>query len=440
LTGAQTASVADVSDSDAGSGLRRLLSVLGAPLVAMAVAWATIAYRSPYRGWVLFRPGSFSRWDTGQYERIARSGYTATWNCHAKGLPPHMPPGDYLCGNTGWFPGYPAAMRVVSWVTNMSIPVSGLLVAWASWYLVLVLMWQLLSTARSAPTRWMCLFIAAFFPGQIYFAALFPISLCIAGIVCCLYLALRTARPALAWAGLVAGFVAGYTYISAVVLAPALLLTCLVMPLGRRTIQVLIPAIGAAAGFGAVLLTMQHSVGIWNAYFLSAHKYNVGAHQPIETLVNRMMPLWKYNPRNWRLTTVASQTTLTLALVVSVTALTIGSTIRRRLPEASGAGNDGDAGTDTDDAAPRPLHRRFAEAVEARISPFDLTVLVTTIGVWLVPYIAGGAASTYRSEAFVIVAVPLLRRLPPWLLAVPLAAAVLVAWHLSPYFFNGRLA
>lgn len=439
MTGAETASAADVGDSDARVTPRRLLSVFGAPLVALAVAWATIAYRSPYRGRVLFRPGSFSRWDTGQYERIARSGYTATWNCHAKTLPLHMPPGDYLCGNTGWFPGYPAAMRVVSWVTGLSIPASGLVVSWVSWYLVLVLMWQLLSTARSAPTRWMCLFIAAFFPGQIYFAALFPMSLCIAGILGCLYLALRTTRPALALAGFVAGFVAGYSYVSAVVVAPALLLTCLVMPWSRRTVQALIPALGAAAGFGAVLLTMQHSVGIWNAYFLSAQKYNVGVHQPVETLVNRMMALWKYNPRNWRLTTVASQTTFTLALVVVVTALTIGSAIRGRVPEPRGAGDAVDAGTDTDDPAPRQLHRRFAEAVEARISPFDLTLLTATIGVWLVPYIAGGAASTYRSEAFVIVAVPLLRRLAPWLLVVPLAAAVLVSWHLSPYFFNGRL-
>jgi hypothetical protein len=61
------------------------------------------------------------------------------------------------------------------------------------------------------------------------------------------------------------------------------------------------------------------------------------------------------------------------------------------------------------------------------------------IGVWLVPYIAGGQASTYRSEAFVVVCVPLLRRLPAWLLVVPLGAAAWVAWNMAPYFFNGQL-
>jgi hypothetical protein len=434
LTDTEAAPLTDLRDSEAGSTLRRLMSLFGPAFIAMAVAWATIAYRSPYSGWDLFAPRSFARWDSGQYIRIARLGYHASWNCHAKTLPLHMPPGDYLCGNTGWFPGYPAAMRVVSSITGMSVPTAGLLISWVCWYVVLVLMWQLLSTARSVPTRWMCLLIAAFFPGQIYYPAIFPISLTVAGILGCLYVALRTSKAALAWVGFVAGFVAGYSYITAIVVAPALLITSLVVPRGRRTLQLLIPALGAAAGFGAVLITMQHAVGLWNAYFLSAHKYNVGAHQPIETLVNRMVGMWKYNPRNWRLTTTASQTAVTLFLVVLVTLVTIGSAIGGRHAAMASP-----AGTDAGGEAARSMHRRFAEAVQARISPFDLTFVATTIGIWLVPYIAGGAASTYRSEAFVIVSVPLLRRLPPWLLAVPLVAVVVVSWHMSPYFFNNQL-
>ena len=78
-------------------------------------------------------------------------------------------------------------------------------------------------------------------------------------------------------------------------------------------------------------------------------------------------------------------------------------------------------------------------AIESRISAFDLTFLMMAIGVWLVPYIAGGSASTYRSEAFVVVGVPLLRKLPAYMLVVPLVTAVYVAWHMAPYFFNKQL-
>ena len=376
-----------------------------------------IAIRSPYHGWRLLDPSSFGRWDTGHYLHIARSGYTATWHCPASNLPANLPPGNYLCGTIGWFPGYPFAMRAVSAVTRMPLPAAGLVLAWACWYLVLVLMWRSLAGARSIRTRWMCLLIAAFFPGQIYFAALFPISMCIAGILGCLYLALCTSRPALAWAGFAVGFLAAYSYLTAIVLCPALLITGLLVLRGRPRRQAIIPAVGAAAGFGAVLVTMQVAVGIWDAYFISVEKYRVGAHQPLDTLIGRLRPLWTPHPARPVLNYTASQTLLTLCFVALVCLVTVVGVARGRL--ASGTGP-----------------QTWAQAIESHISAFDLTFLLMSVGVWLVPYVAGGSASTYRSEAFVVVGVPLLRRLPAWLLVVPLGAAVWVAWHMAPYFFN----
>jgi len=401
----------------AASLWRRAVAALGPPLAALLAEWAMIAYRSTYTGWKLFNPSSYARWDSGQYLKIARTGYTAAWHCGARHLPPHLPPGNYLCGTIGWFPGYPYAMRGVSALTSMSVPTAGLVVSWACWYLVLILMWLLLADAGSVWSRWLCLLIAAFFPGQIYLAVLFPVSLCIAGILACLYLALRTSRPVLAWAGFAAGFVAAYSYITAIVLAPALIVTGLVARRGRGRLQTIVPGLGAAAGFGAVLLTMQVAVGIWDAYFVSVKKYNVGAHMPLDTLTNRLRPLWTTLPHGQRYLTVSSwQTLLTMCLVFTVLVVAAVSALRGR-PDGA------DAST----------------AVERRISAFDLTFVMMAVGVWLVPYIAGGSASTYRSEAFVIVCVPLLRKLPAWLLVVPLGAAAFVAWNMAPYFFNAQL-
>lgn len=399
---------------------RRAGATLGPPLLALVVAWAMIVLRSGYHGARLFAPSSFARWDSGQYLRIANHGYTAIWHCGRSHLPANLPPGNYLCGTIGWFPGYPYASRGLSALTSMSVPTAALVVAWVCWYLALIVMWRLLADARSVWTRWMCLLIAAFFAGQVYFAALFPISLCIAGILTCLYLALRTSRPALAWAGFGAGFVAAYSYITAIVLAPALIITGLVARRGRGRLQAIVPGLGAAAGFGAVLLTMQVAVGIWDAYFISVKKYNVGAHMPLDTLLKRLRPLWTAVPPGQRHLTVSSwQTLMTMCFVfvILVVAVVFAVQGRRDLPpEATGV-----------------------TAIERRISAFDLTFVLMTVGVWLVPYIAGGSASTYRSEAFVVVCVPLLRKLPPWLLVVPLAAVVFVAWNMAPYFFNSQL-
>ena len=421
LTRTRTAPEAAASSVDSRPRWRRYWDALGPPFVALLGAWALIAWRSPYRGWSLLASSSYNRWDTGQYLGIARTGYNAAWHCPVQALPRGLPPGNYLCGKIGWFPGYPYAMRALSTVTRLPLETAGLVLAWACWYLVLVLMWRLLADARSMPTRWMCLLIAAFFPGQVYFAAIFPISMCIAGILGCLYVALRTSRPVFAWVGFAAGFVAAYSYITAIVLAPTLLIVGLLVVRGPRRLQFLVPAAGAAAGFGAVLLTMQVAVGIWNAYFISAKKFNVGAHMPLDTLINRLRPLWTSQPGSAQvLNYKAAQTLLTLCFVGLVSLVTIAATLRGRdLTQAR--------------------QQDWSAAIASRISAFDLTFVLMAIGVWLVPYIAGGSASTYRSEAFVVVCVPLLRKLPAWLLVVPLGAAVWVAWSMAPYFFNGLL-
>ena len=420
MTSTQTVAEPVGSEDHAASPWRRRVADLWPPFVALLAAWAMIAFRSPYGGARLFSPSSYARWDTGHYLHIARTGYYSI-TCDPSRLPKALPPGDYLCGNIGWFPGYPAAIRGLSEVTRMSVPIAALVVAWTFWYVALLLMWRLLAGARSPATRWACLLIAAFFPGQVYMAALFPISLCIAGILGCLYVALRTTRPVYAWAGFAAGFVAAYSYITAIVLAPALLVVALVAYRGRQRWQAIIPATGAVAGFASVLLTMQIAVGQWDAYFVSVKKYNVGAHMPLDTLRDRLRPLWQ-SVGSARVLEVRSwQTLLALCFVLVAIAATMAGAVRRNPPEAGA------------------LAARLRTALDRRVSAFDLCFVMMSVGVWLVPYIAGGSASTYRSEAFVVVCVPLLRKLPAWLLVLPLGASVFVAWNMATYFFNRQL-
>jgi hypothetical protein len=416
---------------------RRVAGAWLPPLVALVAGWSLLAYRSPYQGAKLFRPASYGRWDTGHYLQIARDGYYATWQCAKRSLPPHAPPGPHLCGSIGWFPGYPAFMRGVSEVTRLSLPVAGLVVAWLCWYLVLVLMWQLLRDARSAPARWVCLLIAAFIPGQVYFAALFPISLCIAGLLGCLYAALRGSGFRTAAAGFGAGMVAGASYIIAIAITPALLAGALV---ARRRLRMVLLAAGVAAGLGAVLLAMQLSVGIWNAYFISVRKYGVEAHSPLATLSDRLQPLWTPQPPRLQfLQATAAQTLLALSFVALATLVTVARMAWPAKAVAVAPALDAPEVEQGGDPPRGSLPRRWWAAVTARVPAFELTFLAATIGVWLMPYIAGGRTSTYRSEAFVVLSVPLLRRLPAWLLVVPLAGAVIVAWRMAPYFFNGKL-
>ena len=58
------------------------------------------------------------------------------------------------------------------------------------------------------------------------------------------------------------------------------------------------------------------------------------------------------------------------------------------------------------------------------------------------PYLTGGpttTGSTARNETFVIIGVPLLRKLPVYLIVPIVAAAAFLAWRMAGYFYSGTI-
>jgi hypothetical protein len=113
-------------------------------------------------------------------------------------------------------------------------------------------MWRLLADARSASTR---LGVPADRGGSSLGTCTSPRYSDLAvhrAILGCLYLALRPSRPALAWAGFAAGFVAGYCYLTAIVFGSGAAGQRAARAARTQPAQAIISAAGAAAGFGAV--------------------------------------------------------------------------------------------------------------------------------------------------------------------------------------------
>jgi hypothetical protein len=81
----------------------------------------------------------------------------------------------------------------------------------------------------------------------------------------------------------------------------------------------------------------------------------------------------------------------------------------------------------------------FAASTRAGFQAADIVLIIAAVVGWIIPYIGGGKLSVYRDEAMTIVLVPLLRRLPAWILIVPLLAAIWVAGLMAPPFFSGIL-
>jgi hypothetical protein len=378
---------------------RSALTTFGPPFVALLAGWSLIASRAP-KGWTsMFNPATFNRWDAGQYLRIAKHGYRDSTHCN-------ISPSVHLCGNITWFPGYPGLVRLLA-ATHIGYLAAALAAAWGCWYLTLVMVW-VLSRAKETRGRTSrgvaCLALAAVFPGQVYFAALFPISLVTFSVFLCIWLATRTsfATRATVVRSSAAGLLAGLAYPLAMAAGPALLLSALV---ARRRRKVMVAAAAAiVGGFGLVLAYAQLSVGKWNAYFVSEREeYGVRAHNPLEFLTARYHQLLSPSSSTARI--ITQQGALATLLVLVAIVVTVPVLIRAR---------------------------RSADLT-------DVALLATACVVWLIPYVGAGALSIYRSEACLIVLVPLLRRLPVWVIIALAGAAGVVACDMAPLFFSGAL-
>jgi hypothetical protein len=381
---------------------RNALPLLGPPFAAFVVGWTLIASRAP-QGWTsVFDPATFNHWDADQYLSIAEHGYRASAQCH---ITPAFP----FCGNVTWFPGYPGLIRVLA-ATHVGYPAAALVIAWICWYLTLLMVWVLSAdrAIRGGTARGVaCLALAAVFPGQVYFAALFPISLVTFAVLLCIWLATRTSRASQTTTVVrtsIAGVVAGLAYPLAFAAVPALIVGALVTRSRQRRTVMLSGAVAVVTGFGLVLAYAQLRVGMWNAYFITEqHEYGVGAHNPLTLLMARYHQ--HVHPLSSWFRTVTEQGALATLLVAVAIVVTLPALVRAR---------------------------RAANLT-------DLALLGTACIAWLIPYVGAGGLSIYRSEACLIVLVPVMRRLPVWAIAAAACAAAVVAFNMAPLFFSNAL-
>ena len=371
---------------------------VAAPLIAFICGLLLIASREPH-GWAsVFNPATFTRWDANWYLLIARHGYSARF-----------------LANLGWFVGYPLVMRAVA-VTGIPLGYAGLIVAWVFWYLTLLMIWLLSSPAQTSSSRrwgtttqWLCLLIAAYFPGQVYFAAIFPISMATFGMLGCCYWSARNPDWRLA---AVAGLAAGSAYLPTVALIPGLLVAAVATRNRQARTAMCLGAAGVGAGVAGVLVYAQAAAGRWNLYFTGKSKeFGVGAHNPLATIFARFnyfaRLLRSADHREIAGRAIAEQGIL-LALLLGLALLglalaAIAARTSRSLPAA------------------------------------DIVLVIAAVAGWLIPYIAGGRLSIYRDEAMAILLVPLLRHLPKCSLVVSLLAAIWVAAGMATLFFGDVL-
>ena len=354
------------------------------PLAAFAVArgllWAASA--STGRGW----PGAadLSRHDTFLYLGIAKHGYTL-FTCPR--------PGGF-CGNAGWFPLFPLLVAPFTHA-GLSGQTVGACLAALFQLATLVLLWRRFLGGRPTPRSVAALLGAAVFPGAVYLAAVFPISLLalltLAAIAFASHERPRLAAGALALAAVTHPL--GACAALAVSLAEASV---------RRPRRACLYLGAGAAGLCAVALVQWIWVGHPDAYLLVQRHYGHGGTSPVETLryAKQSALTWVHDPG--RVDLVPQLEVLLVALVTAAVVAT-AIVLRRTLDRAG----------------------RAATAFAA--------------SAWLVPLALGGV-SLYRSDAVLLVGVVVARRLPAAVLAGFAVAAAVLGFEMSRLFFQGVLA
>ncbi|NNG36266.1 hypothetical protein [Nakamurella aerolata] len=404
----------------------------------MLASFGFLAVRAGYRLPRWFAVESWARWDSNWYNDIADHGYWVGPPGDARPRPGWIAPQDWFAGNVGWFPGYPTLGRLLSRVTGVSSYTGQLWIGWIAWYLLLCALWRL-TTGAGPARRWLTLAAGGTVTGAVYFAAAFPLSLALAGLLWSVYFVIRSRWRWATPAAFGCALVAGNAYLTSVVAVPAMLAVAVLVLTGRRRRSALAAAGGAAAGFGLVLLQMQWPAGMWDGYFRFTQRYQIDPGNPLHTFADRLKPLW-HNASEFR-TAAAWQTLLTFGVIVLVLGIVLAQLAGLGRPLPTRGGSDPGGGRDgADQAGPQ----RFwlggcSRWLAARVDAMDLLLALLAFGAWLVPLVAGGQASTYRSEAFVVLAVPLLRRLPAPMLAAVVLLQGAVLWNMVPYFVNRQM-
>jgi hypothetical protein len=380
----------------------RLLLLFVPPLLAFAVAHAVDYAAAAHVGlpWGFFGPGRWIHFDSHQYLRIAARRYTFH-HCLKSTDPPHS-----YCGNAGWLPLYPKLVNLLGRL-GTPLPWAGKYLAEACALGTMILVWLLIGPSWSARDL-LALALAAVFPGQVYYFAVFPISL-VAFLSVAFLLLLARRRYVLA--GL-AGAAAAWAYPTGFLLPAVAVIYTAIADRGRSFadwLERVIPSAGIPAlGITALLLAYQVWARAWDAYFLVQAKYGNGFHNPVAIFLASLTggaPArysiagpnlgYKYLPPK-------AQTVLVALLVLALVAasLTVWRTSLTRV---------------------------------------DWVVLCYTVLVWLFPLTQSIAVSRYRSEALLIPVVVLVRRLPVWIQIPLVAVAAWIAFGMAGLFFQARL-
>ncbi|MBS3913782.1 MAG: hypothetical protein KG003_04740 [Bacteroidetes bacterium] len=234
--------------------------------------------------WAGLEPLCWYRWDSGLYLKIAEHGHELF---HCGPEQGYVAGASEWCGTAGWAPLYPFLIRFIHWITGSDLQHIGVNISALFLLGYLFVSAQIMELKNWKIHGWIMMALVAFCPGNIYFHAIYPISMVLffLGIF---YWMLQ--KNKYLFAG-IAAFFAILTYSIGFFILPVLVLYFLlllykkspdIIPFLTRTI------IPAGLGLVALFAYDQYATGHWNAMFLIQGKYGHSLHSPLKIFGERL--------------------------------------------------------------------------------------------------------------------------------------------------------
>ncbi len=302
------------------------------------------------------------------------------------------------CGNAGWFPGYPWAIRLVHAV-GAPYADAALALAWAFGAATLVLLWRTFLRRQVSFASLTTLAYAAVSPGIAFRYGIYPLSMLTFFTLASLWLLARRRIVA----GGLAGAAAVCSYPAGLALIPAAGLWLMVCRTGAsvrsRLVQAAIACGLISLGLGAVLVADWVGVGKPNAYFLVQAKYGHGFREPFAPLHNAL-----YIARHGSEFALRNIPYLETLIVFSILLCLFAAL-------AAGWGKK---------------------------SPESILIGMWAFATWVLTSVPAGL-SHYREDAVLLPIAPLVRLLPGWLIGMLAAVAACLAVPMTVLYVRGQL-
>lgn len=224
---------------------------------------------------------NFSKWDSGHYLEIATKGYDL-FPCLDISNEQWLQ--DKMCGNAGWFYGYPYFIRLGAYLFSSSNYLLVAVILSNIFYFLTLFLVSFIKECKGFTTpNILYLTLAAFSFGGIYYHAAFPISMLLFAVLWSFYAFKYNQKLSL----FVSIFFATSAYSTGFLLSLVVGMAYFITQKGtvsKKLKSILLPASAGLVGLLSSFAIYHCQVGAWDAFYQVQAKYGHGLHNPIKNI------------------------------------------------------------------------------------------------------------------------------------------------------------